>query len=290
MDIAVIISTFERPGHLRRCLASLEAQQGVAGRFEVVVTDDGSRDETIPMLVNLSRCMDFPLTFTTHDHHGFRLARCRNEGVAASSAPYLLFTDGDCILPRDHLRIHLEERRLGWIVGGDCMRLDAATSERITPERVRRGDFTGLVPRSERLRMCLKGLRAKAYQWLRMSMRPRLSGNNIALWRTDYDRINGFDEQFVGWGLEDRDLQQRLERLDLRVRSILLRTALVHLWHPHAPSFIRNGAGTPNLDYFRSLDDRPTFCADGLVKPDEEPAKIVSIPVSPAVAARRIVA
>lgn len=290
MDIAVIISTFERPEHIRRCLASLEAQQGVAGRFEVVVTDDGSRDETIPMLTNLVRRVNFPLTFTTHDHTGFRLARCRNEGVAASTAPYLIFTDGDCILPRDHLRIHLEERRPGWIVGGDCVRLDATTSERITEAVVRRGDFTALVPRSELRRIWFKGLRAKAYQWLRVAMRPRLSGNNIAMWRADCERINGFDERFVGWGLEDRDLQQRLERSGLRVRSILLRTAPVHLWHPPAPSFTRNNAGTPNLDYFQTFEDRPTFCVDGLSKVDEEPATIVTIPVSPALAPRRIVA
>lgn len=288
MDIAVVISTFERPSHLRRCLASLEAQQDVAGRFEVVVTDDGSRDETLKMVTALARRVDFPLTFTTHAHAGFRLARCRNEGVAASTAPYILFTDGDCILPRDHLRIHLEERRPGWVVGGDCMRLDQPASERITADIVLSGDLMALVPRDEVRRIRLKGLRARAYQWLRMPMRPRLSGNNIAIWRTDYERINGFDEQFVGWGLEDRDLQHRLERIGVRVRSILLRTAPVHLWHAPAPSFTRNGTGTRNLDYFRSLGGRPTFCLDGLVKPDDHPTTIVTIPVSAAV--RRIAA
>jgi glycosyltransferase involved in cell wall biosynthesis len=288
MDIAVVISTFERPWHLRRCLASLQAQQGVTGRFEVVVTDDGSRDETLRMVTDFARRADFPLTFTTHAHAGFRLARCRNEGVAASTAPYILFTDGDCILPRDHLRIHLEERRPGWVVGGDCMRLDQSASEQIGLDVVSRGEFTALVPRSEVRRIRIKALRAQAYQLLRMRMRPRLSGNNIALWRTDYEHINGFDEQFVGWGLEDRDLQHRLERLGLRVRSILLRTAPVHLWHAPAPSFTRNSTGTPNLDYFRSLGGRPTFCIDGLVKPDEQIPTIITIPVSPA--ARRAAA
>jgi glycosyltransferase involved in cell wall biosynthesis len=285
-DIAVVVSTFERPWHLRRCLASLEAQDGVAGRFEVVVTDDGSQDETLRMVTQLARQVDFPLTFTTHSHEGFRLARCRNEGVAASTAPYVLFTDGDCVLPRNHLRIHLEERRPGWVAGGDCLRLDEATSARITPDVIEDGDIAAFVPRGESGRMRIKAWRAKAYEWLRISMRPRLSGNNIAIWRADYERVNGFDEQFVGWGFEDRDFQQRLERLGVRVRSILLRTTAVHLWHAPAPSFTRNGIGTPNLDYFRSLGRRPTFCVDGLVKPDEPPATIVTIPVSPAATRR----
>ena len=78
-------------------------------------------------------------------------------------------------------------------------------------------------------------------------MRPRLTGCNIALWRDDYERVNGFDENFVGWGLEDRDLQVRLGRLGLRFRSIVLATAPCHLWHRPHPTFARNNEGTANL-------------------------------------------
>ena len=286
MDIAVIVSTFERPGHLERCLASIEAQRGVAGRFEVVVTDDGSKDGTLRLLATTARRVDFPLTFTTHEHDGFRLARRRNEGVAASKAPYLLFTDGDCILPPDHLRIHLKTRRPGRIVAGDCLRLDRDASDAVAADALRAGLFPRSLPAGERLRLTLKGLRAKFYEACRKPLRPRLSGNNIGIWRSDYERVNGFDEQFVGWGLEDRDLQVRLERLGLRAWSILLRTAPVHLWHPAAPSFARNNEGTANLDYFDSLDSRPTFCEDGLVKPVDLPA-IVPLPLAPIGPARR---
>jgi GT2 family glycosyltransferase len=266
MDIAVIVSTYQRPDHLRRCLASLEVQEGVAGRFEVVVTDDGSQDETLRLVATEARRVAFPLSFTTHDHAGFRLSRCRNEGAAASTAPYLLFTDGDCILPRDHLQHHLAVRGRGWVVGGDCIRLDAETSARIDVAAIHGGDVARFVPRGEAWRIRLKGLRAKAYEWARVPMRPRLSGNNIAVWRDDFERVNGFDEGFVGWGLEDRDLQFRLERLGLRVRSILLATAPIHIWHPAPPSFARNNAGTANLAYFQEIHRRPTFCVDGLVK------------------------
>ncbi len=266
MDIAVIVSTFERPWHLERCLASLAAQRNVTGRFEVVVTDDGSRDDTLPLLAAWSRSSPFPLRVTTHEHGGFRLAQCRNEGIAASTAPYILFTDGDCILPPDHLRIHLAARRPGRVVGSDCYRLDEAASARIDLDVVRAGTFRALAAADVRRKMRGKAVRAKVYEWLRLPMLPRLSGNNIALWRSDCERVNGFDEQFVGWGLEDRDFQQRLERIGLRVFSVLGRTAPYHLWHPPAPSFARDNVGTSNRDYFEGLAARPAFCVDGLVK------------------------
>jgi glycosyltransferase involved in cell wall biosynthesis len=278
-DIAIIVSTYQRPEHLARCLQSIAMQDAVAGRFEVVVTDDGSRDHTLALIAATARRVDYPLTFTTHDHDGFQLARCRNEGVAASTAPYLLFTDGDCLLPRDHVRIHLEERRPGWIAGGDCLRLDEAASQAIDLAAVTDGSFTSRISPRERGRIAWKAQRARAYQWLRVAMRPRLSGNNIGVWRSDLERVNGFDERFVGWGLEDRDLQERLARIGVRVHSVLHRSAPVHLWHPPAPSFARNGEHTMNHDYFLH-GDRPTFCRHGLVKHDEADG-VVALPARP---------
>lgn len=193
MEIAVVVSTFERPGLLTRCLASLAAQRGVEGRFEVVVTDDGSQDETLRLLADAIRSLPYPLSFTTHTHNGFRLSRCRNQGVAASSAAYLLFTDGDCILPRDHLANHLNTRRAGRVIAGDCIRLDEAS--------LLCGDFPQHLPRREVWRFRLKGLRAKLYEACRASMRPHLTGNNIGLGRSDYERVNGFDEQVYRLGL-----------------------------------------------------------------------------------------
>lgn len=268
IDIAIIISTYQRPEHLRRCLLSIERQRGVDGRFEVVVTDDGSRDETHRLIADTARRVPFPLTFTTHDHHGFRLARCRNEGAAASTAEYLLFTDGDCILPPDHIRIHLDERRRGCVAASDCLRLDRAASDAINDSVITDWSVPRLVSRRERRRMLGKAVRAMWYSACRVPMRPRLSGNNIALWRTDFERINGFDEEFVGWGLEDRDLQRRLGMIGARVRSILHRTAPVHLWHEPAPSFRRNGTGTENLHYY-SRPSVTAYCVNGLIKPDD---------------------
>ncbi|MCC6492941.1 MAG: glycosyltransferase [Pirellulales bacterium] len=249
-EISVIVSTYQRPGHLRRCLASLAVQQGVAGRFEAIVVDDGSLDETADVVDQFRREGAFRLKFCTHPHDGFQLARCRNAGIRSSLAPYLLFTDGDCIFPPDHLQRHLEARRHGVVRAGDCIRLDESTSRQIDEQAVRSGGFLAMVaPLRKSLRKTY--LKSLAYQLMRHGSRPKLIGWNMAAWREQLERINGFDEQFRGWGCEDDDLAARLRKIGARVATALGYTQAYHLWHPpHATTPGRWQDG-PNVAYFK---------------------------------------
>ncbi len=264
-DVALIVTSYQRPGHVLRALRSIALQAGVAGRFEVVVTDDGSTDNTQQLIEQFARGADFPVRFTTHPHDGFRVSISRNEGVAASTAPYLLFTDGDCILPQDHLRIHLEQRREGVVRVGDCCRLDQATSERIDDAVIQSGEFVRWAPPSEVRRLRRLSFKSRFYRWLRHPTKPRLIGNNVGMWRADYLRVNGYDENFKGWGCEDDDLGYRLRRAGVELRTILPWTHSYHLWHPvHAsqPRTWREGLNVPYL----LKPGRLTRCRNGLVK------------------------
>ncbi|MBD3672547.1 MAG: glycosyltransferase [Planctomycetaceae bacterium] len=262
-EIAVIVSSYQRPEHLQRCLWSLGEQQGVAGRMEVVVADDGSTDETLEVVDRCAKSAPFPLSFTTHDHEGFQLARSRNEGVLASSAPYLLFVDCDCLLPPDHVAWHLRSAKLGTVIVGDCLRLDRETSEQIDKDFILAQRYKGLASWKERSRILLKACKDWGYSFLSLSNHPRLTGNNIGIARSDFERVNGFDERFVGWGLEDSDLQRRLALAGLRFRTILHRTVTYHLWHEPVDSFSRNNLNTQNLEYFQQELSSPV-CRQGL--------------------------
>jgi predicted glycosyltransferase involved in capsule biosynthesis len=46
--------------------------------------------------------------------------------------------------------------------------------------------------------------------------------------------VNGFNEDFVGWGFEDSDLAIRLIRAGIRVKSGRFATNVLHLWHPES--------------------------------------------------------
>lgn len=240
-------------------------QREVAGRMEVVVTDDGSTDHTPHMVQDFARTVDFPVRFTTHPHTTFQLCRCRNEGVAASTAPYLLFLDGDCLLPPDHVAIHLQRRRPGVVWAGTFLRFDEQTSARIDDSVIRRGEFVNWVPARRLRRLRAKGWRSLVYEWLRHPRKPRLAGNNVGIWRSDYERINGYDENFVGWGWEDDDLGQRLRRSGARIRSILRWTNTFHLWHPTDVTVPAEGQEARNAAYL-NRKGALMRCRNGLAK------------------------
>ena len=286
-DIALLVATYQRPEHLRRCLLSIALQQDVPGRMEVVVSDDGSTDETADVVSEFARRIDFPVGFTTHPHDGFRLAQTRNEGVAASSAPYLLFLDGDCVLPSDHVRIHMQRRKPNFVMAGDCCRLEQEPSARVTDAVIRSGEFRGWgSPREERrlAKLCRAGW---FYRAIRHPNKPKLIGNNVGIWRRDYERVNGYDENFFGWGCEDDDLRYRLRRAGVEIQSILHHTRTYHLWHPShetAPARWRDGM---NVKYLLRTA-RLTRCRNGLVKRGVEDLsiRVVGEPDEPQAAAR----
>lgn len=264
-QIALLLSTYQRPLHLRRALLSIALQQIDRQLMELVVTDDGSTDETAAVVREFARTADFPVQFVTHPHDGFRLARCRNEGAAASRAAYLLFLDGDCILPADHVRLHLERRRPGLVMAGDCCRLDEDVSARVDEEVIRSGAFLAWGSPREQRRLRKLDRASRFYRALRHPTKPKLIGNNVGIWRTDYERVNGYDENFQGWGCEDDDLRYRLRRAGVQIESILRWTRTFHLWHPSeatAPARWREGL---NVNYLLRKG-RLTRCRNGLVK------------------------
>ncbi len=233
--------------------------------MELVVADDGSTDETPQIVRQYAQSVDFPVSFVTHPHETFQAARCRNEGVAASTADYLLFVDGDCFLPPDHVAQHLRHRGQNRVMIGNCYRLDKATSARVDDAAIRNRRYMQWVPPDELRSLARWQRKAQFYRWIRHPRKPKLLGGNVGVWRCDYQRVNGYDENYQGWGAEDDDLGIRLRGAGLRIHSIVGWTQTYHLWHPKdvtAPTKWRDGV---NVDYFHRTW-RLTRCMNGLVK------------------------
>lgn len=109
-DVSIIIPTFQRREVLRRTLQLFDGQEGVAGRFEAVVVDDGSTDGAAEMLAALAPTLSYPVTVFVQPQNAGPSA-ARNRAMAAARGDILLIT-GDDILPApDLLARHLEWHR-----------------------------------------------------------------------------------------------------------------------------------------------------------------------------------
>jgi glycosyltransferase involved in cell wall biosynthesis len=271
-EVALLISTYHKPRHLKLVLASVAVQQGVDGKLEVVVTDDGSTDETIEIVERFAQTVDFPVKLTTHRHRAFQVSRCRNEGVAASSAPYIVILDGDCLVPRNFVLQHLRRRKRRVVMNGDCFRLQEDVSACIDESTVRSGEFVDLPSPAERMRVHVYDREARWHYFIHHRTKPHLLGGHIGVWRSDYERVNGFDEAFQGWGGEDDDLGYRFRQAKIRIQSIVRWTQTYHVWHSRDASCPAVWHDGPNVArVFRK--NRATRCVNGLIKLDSTEAE-----------------
>jgi glycosyltransferase involved in cell wall biosynthesis len=263
-DLAIVVTSFEMPRHLRWVLESISAQNTLQ-RLEVIVADDGSRDETPRVVADYAQYADFPLRFVTHPHQGFHAARCRNEGVRHSTAPHLLFVDGDCLLPPDHVEQHLAIWRPGTVTCGYCARLDESSSRHVTIEAVRGGKFQAWASPEQRKKLRTMHRKALWYRLIGHPTKPAFRSGDFSISREDFYRVNGFDENFIGWGCEDDDIGRRLRSAGLRLVSVLNRTFVYHVWHTPAPSRPPRWRDGRNVAYLQR-EIRLTRCIAGCGK------------------------
>jgi glycosyltransferase involved in cell wall biosynthesis len=88
-DISVVLATYDRRHSLPRAIASVLSQQGA--RFELIIVDDASRDDTLAYLATLA---DARIRVLASDRNRGPSA-ARNRGLAAARGELVAFLDSD---------------------------------------------------------------------------------------------------------------------------------------------------------------------------------------------------
>jgi GT2 family glycosyltransferase len=110
-EVAVVCPTFRRSSYVRRLVAALEAQDLEPDRWEVIVVDNASHDDTGDVLAELVAASRLPMrALAIEVNHG--PAAARNLGWRSSTAPLVAFVDDDCVPAPDWIRNLLEAGRL----------------------------------------------------------------------------------------------------------------------------------------------------------------------------------
>ena len=114
IELSVVIPTYNRVERLRFCLEALAGQTQSASNFEVIVVNDGGKDDTERMVSGLN--VPYALRIVHQKNQGQNVAR--NFGVEFAQGLYCLFLDDDIIadpeLISEHSNLH---RRNKGVVG-----------------------------------------------------------------------------------------------------------------------------------------------------------------------------
>lgn len=234
--ISVLLATYNWPEALSLCLQALREQTNK--NFEIIICDDGSKDETRTLISEFQKDFPVPLKHLWQEDDGFRKTLILNEGIKSANGEYLVFLDGDCIPQIDFIAQHLKLSEKNHLVTGSRI----LSSQQLTTDLCSNGHWSHKKLRSNALTWGLKGLLNK---WLPLFIKlpnvsgrlykkfewRRIKGCNMACWKSDAEAIGGFDESLLGWGHEDADFIFRLQKNGVIRKSGAWATEVIHLWH-----------------------------------------------------------
>lgn len=228
---SLLITTYNWPQALNLCLQSVVRQTILPN--EILIADDGSGLGTRRLVETFSAISPVPVVHVWQPDEGFRLARIRNRAIARASFPYIIQIDGDLILHPHFIEDHLHLCEPGYFISGSRVLLNKATTAALLAHRsldVDRHHQGSKNYWNKQRNEWLRNFLAKRYK---TSGRHRyyIKGCNMAYWRSDLLNVNGYNEAFTGWGLEDSELAIRLINAGLQKKFLKMGGITYHLHH-----------------------------------------------------------
>lgn len=197
---------------------------------EILIADDGSRKETKQLIDSYRDKISVPIHHVWHEDNGFRKTIILNQALAKCTSDYIIQIDGDCILPSKFIKDHKSFADRDYYVYGTRVHLKMSQVKEI--EKKEKIDFSffnaALKKRARRLRSPILAQNSKQEAVLSRKLR----GCNMAFWREDILKINGFNESIHGWGRSDSELAARMLNIGIKARRMKFMGFVYHLDHP----------------------------------------------------------
>jgi len=227
MKTSLIITTYNRPDALYLVLKSIEIQTVLPD--EVIIADDGSDNKTKDTIKKFSKSSNLNLIHSWQPDEGFRLARSRNNALSVSTGDYIIIIDGDTILDKNFIYDHIVTSRPDCFISGSRVLLDEHATKKIidTQHFAINLSSEGLKNKSKALRFpILRNLLSFSHNRIK-----GIRGCNMSFYRKDCFEINGFNNDFEGWGREDTEFIVRMFKKGVKRKNLKFGGIQYHLWH-----------------------------------------------------------
>ncbi len=271
-SISLIISFYNKIDFLKLIFAGLEQQ--TCADFEVIIADDGSREEVVQEVKLLIKSASFPVMHLWQEDNGWQKNTILNKAIVASEAEYIIFIDGDCIPHPLFIQEHLNSRVPNQVVCGRRVTLTKHISAQIDTAKIQNKYFhlnlfsqllkESIVGKEQtRIRHMIRITNKTLRRLFVKDKAKGILGCNFSVWKQDLMNINGFDERFVYPGMgEDSDLENRLRQNGVMLVSKKFYVTVYHLYHgPLGAYDDRN-----YILFNENLENNVTYTPYGIVK------------------------
>ena len=203
--VSIVVPVYNAYETIKECIESILDNDYPKELTEILAIDDGSTDKTLELLEEIK---DNRLKILVQDHGG--PAKARNLGIHESKGDIIIFTDSDCISPKDWLKKMTERIKEDKVIGGGIEPSEGYTIwERF--EQNRRDRLYGKEEKTADL----------------------LPSCNLAVKKEILNEVNGFDERFKYASWEDYDLCNRIHAKGYSIYYY----PDIHILHKHSTTF-----------------------------------------------------
>ncbi|WP_426667673.1 glycosyltransferase family 2 protein [Mucilaginibacter sp. McL0603] len=258
ITVALLISTYNWPEALELVFQSILNQTTLPD--EILIADDGSTESTRKLIEKYSKIVNIPLHHAWQEDLGFRKARVLNMAVKRSSADYIIEIDGDILLHPKFVEDHIRNAEAGMFVQGARA---AIGYEKTTKILNGRSNILKINAFSNDINSRFNAIRLPFLSFLvtdKKSGHSNIKACNLAYWRRDYIAVNGYDNQFQGWGWEDNEFAARLINAGIKKKRLKLAAVCYHLYHEHNANW---QAKDNEKRHENTVKNKVIFCVNG---------------------------
>lgn len=233
MKISLIISYYKNIANLDLILNALNEQS--SNDFEVIISEDDNDWETKKYLTSKIKTCNFPVIHLKQDvDNGFRKNEMLNKSIIKAKYENVVFIDGDCIPHKHFIKEYIERMADGNIYFGRRVMLSEKHTAKLHQAKNNRllGFCQLLINNSNKKKESLY------FPFVSIMIKERgLVGCNWGIKKKHLIEVNGFDEDYTkaGYG-EDSDIEWRLRKNGLKMKSMKNRSIVYHLHHPRTYS------------------------------------------------------
>jgi glycosyltransferase involved in cell wall biosynthesis len=259
MRVSLIITTYNRPEVLLLVLKSVERQTTFPE--EIIIADDGSNNNTKELIDNFKKTTSLRIIHSWQKDDGFRVAKSRNKAIAQSSADYIILIDGDMILHPEFIQDHIKNAEIGYFIQGTRVLL----SKELAREVLDISDLDlsffskGIKNRKNAIHSALL---AKLFTKKKNTL-DGIKTCNMSFFKNDCINVNGFNNNFEGWGREDSEFAIRLFNSGINRKKLRFNAIQFHLWHAEN---IRVSLRQNDVILNSSINNNSKWCNNGIEK------------------------